>query len=97
MFRWIVFGLPAVAGCGGEPAPAGYERWSGSPPSSRRALDRGERIDVPGATEAMRREVTFEEGAITIVFASHEAESHVALAVAGGRDGRPILESFALD
>ena len=32
MFRWIVVGLVAVAGCGGEgePAPAGYERWSGS-------------------------------------------------------------------
>jgi hypothetical protein len=29
MVRWIAVGLVAIAGCGGEPAPAGYERWSG--------------------------------------------------------------------
>src|SRR5688572_10247158 len=29
MLRWVVLAVLALAGCGGDPAPAGYERWSG--------------------------------------------------------------------
>ena len=153
--RCVVAGLVFLGGCGGEPAPDGYERWSGSgatfvypedweeedrPVEFKEAglkfvagsdtarvlviADKGrsldafmaealgtawfdydlslgprERIEVPGAETAVRREAKLGEGggAMNWVFASRKAESHVALAVAGEVDEEPILESFALD
>jgi hypothetical protein len=152
--RWVLVGLIALAGCGGEPAPAGYERWSGGgatfvypegweeqdqPGTSFMAgsdsarviviedtgqdiyafmseilgdpewlnydlrLRRRERIDVPGAEEAFRREATARDGVLTFVFASHNPRSHMALAVVSTRgaaedvDEDAIFRSFALE
>ena len=134
--RVLAVGRLAVAGCGGEPAPDGYERWAASgatfvypedweekeQPSVLIMDDEGqsldafmaetlttmpvevtpsigprERIEVPGAEEAIRREVTIGEGVMTVVFASRDAESHLALAVVESRHADAILDSFALD
>jgi hypothetical protein len=148
--RWLLAGLIALAGCGGgEPAPAGYERFSrdgitfvypegweeqdqpgvkfvaGSGSARVIVIDdtgqdtyafqseilgdpewlnydlrlgRRERIDVPGAEEAFRREATARDLAMTVVFASHNPRSHVALAVVSTNEiDQAILDSFALE
>jgi hypothetical protein len=161
MFRWGLIGLVALVGCGGgDPAPEGYERWTGAgatfvypegweeedrPDEFKAAgvkfvagsesarvlvledtgqdifafmsdtlgspewlnydlrLRRRERIDVPGAEGAFRREATARDTDLTFVFASHNPRSHVALAVATAKgaaadvDADAILRSLALD
>jgi hypothetical protein len=148
----VAMGLIAVAGCGGgEPAPDGYERWSGGGatfvyPEAWEEQDRPagvkfvagsesarvivleetgqdiyafmsdalgdpewlnhrlrlgprERIDVPGAERAYRREATAGGAFWTFVFASRTPRNHFALAVATTRDldEEAIVDSFALD
>jgi hypothetical protein len=152
--RRLLVGLIALVGCGGEPAPEGYERWSGGGATfvypegweeqdepgitfvagaeSARViviedtgqdiyafmsevlgdpvwlnydlrLRRRERVDVPGAEEAFRREATARDLDMTFVFASHNPRSHVVLAVAtsedaaGDVDEAAIVDSFALE
>jgi len=160
MLRWVVLAVLALAGCGGDPAPAGYERWSGGgatfvypegweeedvPTEFKSAgikfvagsesarvlvvedtgqdlfafmsetlgspewldydlrLRRRERIDVPGAEGAFRREATARDAALTFVFASHDSRNHMALVVVSTRnaaenvDEDAIFRSFALD
>lgn len=160
MLRWMAVGLVAVVGCGGDPAPAGYERWSGGGATftypedwqeedrpaefkaaglkfvagseSARVMvleDTGrdlyafmadalgsgwleqnvrlrlrprERIEVPGAEAAFRREATAGDAVMTFVFASHDARNHMALVVATTRaaddvDEEAIVRSFALE
>ncbi len=95
-----------MARCGGEPAPAGFERWSGAGATfvyHDLRLRPRERIEVPGAEGAFRREATAGDTVLTFVFASHDARNHVALVVASTRsatgelDEDAILESLALE